>query len=202
MIRRALGGILFFGGIYYVAQNPTDQFASILGIFSKVYSWIPILNNFSAESWLYLVFFFIAILAVRCFNTREALWLGRHLFWRTLFTVYAIVVITFAVINSALPLRMSVSWRVARDKGVLFRNPYLGRRFGRCGRIAKTTELFAITLVGNNAAIAQSVELLSKQRGFFRIGYKEVIGGILSPEDVMAILLLALLLFYLVVHRI
>lgn len=194
MIRRIVLAVMFFGGLFVVVRFPKTTVAAILGIFSKTFSSIPVLGKVAPESWLYITFFFIAVIAVRSFNSRDTLWIGRRflLWWDRLFVVYVIVITTFCVINSSLPLRLALSWRVASDKATLAGNPYQHSQLGWIGRQSLKWRLFALTLFSGNSGIAQSIHLLCEQRGFFRRGYRDAIGRQVSAEDIIALILLML----------
>lgn len=202
-IKRGITGALFFGGLFFVTTNPESPLTAALGFVSMVYHAVPILRDVAPESWLYLVFFYIAITAVNNFNTRDTLWLGRRLllWWDRLYVTYVVIVITFCVIHSALPLRVGLSWSIASDKAALLNNPYRSVRQTWLSRRMTLWRIFGLTTIGNNSSIAQAIELLCEQRGFFRIGYRDVIGRDVAAEDVAAIAIISIAVLALIMFQ-
>lgn len=199
--RRVLASLIVAGGLYYIVANPGCQLAAIVGIFSKTVSAMPVLRNISGESWLLLFYVLIIVLAIRNFTTRDALWLGRKMLWKWLFEVYALTIVTFATINSSLPLRLRLSMSLARDKRALLRNPYQEERAGRVKRFARWAWVFASTLILHNIEMAHAIESLTYQRGLFRLRYRDQLGATFGAEDAVAVILMCLGVFLIVLHR-
>ena len=144
--------------------------------------------------------------AIRNFTTRDALWFGRRflwgVLWNALFEIYMVIIVTVAVINSALPLRVSVSWMVAKDKAILLKNPNLQHPKGWLSRLKTGVRLFSATLISHNVRLANAIETMIHQRGMFRTRYQDVIAFSLSAEDRFALLLYALTAVILIVGRV
>jgi hypothetical protein len=194
--------------IVFVFSLPTyEQYQEYLAFFGRAFHllYAAMTLFIDSESLMTILLFVPMYLAIRNFTTRDALWIGRKflwgLIWNAPFEIYMIVIITVAVINSALPLRISVSWTVAKDKAMLLKNPHLEQLAGLFYRLRTIVRLFSATLIGHNTRLAYSIETMTHQRGMFRKSYRDEIAISLSTEDKVALLLFAVGAVALVVGR-
>lgn len=200
LIRRFLLSIAIVAAVVYVSREPNSAIAVALGFVSAIYKVIPLLGNIQAESWLHFIFIYIAYRAAYSLNSRDLLWLGRKFLFRPAFLIYTVCVATGSVVHSILPLRLFLSWRIALDKGALLRNPDVVRSSSPSVSLFRF-RLFTLSLLLQNDFLAETVELLVSQRGYFRRGYSDFIGFDFALEDTVAIGLCILGVFALAAAR-
>jgi len=176
---------------FVVFQIPDSFFATLASWLIRIYGAIPVLSEIRAESWLLFFYIYISYEAIRNFGTRPALWIGRQLLWRPLFVLYIIFVVTLAVIHSVLPSRMRVAWHAAQNKQRLLKNPSVNFEGGIFKRWTKWTVWLADGIIGSNAHVASTVELMLFQRRFFEGQQRDhQLGHLMVTEDSVAVILL------------
>jgi hypothetical protein len=197
-----------FVAIMYLFSLPTyEQYLELLAFLGRSFHVVYVTIDFlvDSESLMTMLLFVPMYLAIRNFTTRDALWIGRKflwgLLWNTLFEIYIILIVAVATINSALPLRISASWIIAKDKAILLKNPGLDRNAGWFSRLRTRVRLFSATLIGHNTRLANAIETMTHQRGMFRTRYQDQIAVSLSREDCAAMFLFGLAGFVIGIGR-
>ena len=189
---RAVKWVLFVMGIYLLSIPSYEVYQEYLIFLGKSFHIAYSILDFfiDSESLMTILLFVPMYFGIRNFTTRDALWIGRKFLWgflwNALFEIYMIVIVTVATINSALPLRVSVSWIVAKDKAMLLRNPHLRQRHSWFLRMTTRVRLFSSTLIGHNSRLASAIETMTHQRGMFRTRYQDHISSISTREDWIA----------------
>src|SRR5438270_1164301 len=113
--------------------GPADATRKLL---LRVYGELPFVNQLSPRTWLIIFLVVIAIIAVKNLSSRDAIWLGRKIFFSRLFTVYVVVVTTFCTLHSALPRLLAEDFQTARLRY------WLHARSNRHGRFARVKLAF------------------------------------------------------------
>jgi hypothetical protein len=206
-IRRLVWWTVVVSAAYLITIPSFDAYTKVFGFMSPVLHVLHYVlgSLIDAESFFVILLIVPMYVGIRNFTTRDAFWLGRKVLWNRfsnlLYDVYVIVIVAVSLINSALPLRISVSWMVAKDKAMLLKNPDLPQPAGWFKRLRILVWLFASTLIGHNSRMAIAIETLTHQRGMFRKQYRDVIAAQMSPEDVFVLILFALVAFMLTILR-
>jgi hypothetical protein len=206
-IYRSIKWMIFVGVLNMLTLSFFDDYRLYFSFLNPTFHLVSeILDSFiDSESLMAILLFVPMYQGIRNFSTRDALWIGRKFLWgflwNVLFQVYMIVIVSVAIINSALPLRVSVSWVVAKDKAILLKNPYLATKSSRFARLRTLVRLFSLTLIGHNTRLATAIETMTHQRGMFQNRYQDRIGWTAAVEDWIAIFLYVLGAFAIVLQR-
>jgi hypothetical protein len=206
-IRRAIKWIAIVGAAYLLTLPSYRTYTTYLSFMTFE---LHILHSalgylIDSESFSIILLIIPMYVGIRNFTTRDALWLGRHVLWNRLsnllFEVYVVVIVGVSLINSALPLRVSVSWIVAKDKALLLKNADLSHPSNLLERVVVHVWLFASTLIAHNTRMAIAIETLTRQRGMFRKQYRDPIALNVSPEDIFVLIIFATKVFSFLVYR-
>jgi hypothetical protein len=204
---RLLRWVVIVGVAYLITMPSLDAYTQYLSFMAYQLRVLhAILGHIiDAESFSTILLIVPMYVGIRNFTTRDALWLGRKILWSSysnlLFQIYVVVIVAVSVLNTALPLRVSVSWIVAKDKALLLKNHDLAQSTGWFKRLGVHVWLFASTLIGHNTRMAIAIETLTRQRGMFRDQYRDPIATATSSEDIVVLVLCLLNVFSLVVFR-
>lgn len=192
-VARALGyGFLTVLGVEAVTNGAFNTgFGAFAGRFEALYKGIPLIRKLGPDLWLLLIWVAAGYRAARNITSRDALWLGRRLLWRTAFLVYTVIIVTFAALHSAIPTRIRDAYAVAGSRYHLTAHPdvpdkrrRMTRRAAEAVRAGTSVLLFHIDVAGDQ------VRSLVRERGFFRIGFADPTPGRMGLADTIAIVLL------------
>lgn len=166
----------------------------IKAIFHHIYKSIPILNLLTERGWIFIFLIYTSIIAVKNFSSRDALWLGRNIFYKKMYKFYVIFIITISSLYSNINVLLIENIRTARLKFRLIKkvNPQVNKYV-----IFMKTFTYAFLIDFESAG--DNIKTLIIQRGFFRISYKDPHGLHFGIADAISsiILILGFLVVYL-----
>ena len=187
-LRRSLVFSIVLIGVSLAASGEVIFLEILWNRFLGVWSIVPVLRKIEGSTWLGIVDLYAAFLAASNLSTRDFIWVGRRLLLPAALPIYQVFIVTTAVLASAAPrIGAEVYW-IARMRSRLLQNPSCkgvrGSSFSLFFNVAANALLYRFTYV------AQVVERLLDDRGFFRMSYIEPIELRLSASDVVALVLL------------
>ena len=116
--------------IFTLSTLHRPAYLEYLSIVGKLFHWLYFGMDLliDSESLMVVLLFVPMYIGIRNFSTRDALWLGCKLLWGLHQIYYSICTLYSSwwwrpLI--AMPLRVDVSWIVAKDKAILLKNPNL-----------------------------------------------------------------------------
>jgi hypothetical protein len=168
--------------------------------FLGVWSMIPFIHSIKGNTWLGAVNLYAGYLAINNLNTRDYVWIGRRIILPKTRYVYQIFVVTTAVLSSAAPRIGSEVYWLARMRTRLLKNP-------KCSNSNNSSIYLFFRILSNSilyrfSYVAQVIERLLEDRGYFSDQYADPIEHIVSQSDIVALSIIVLGVFSFIILNI
>ena len=189
---RFLWRTLFFGTILASISFAESGHVSMLEVlwnkFLGMWSMLPLLQRIEGTTWLGIVDIYAAFLAFSNLNNRNFIWFGRRIILPSTRQMYQVFVVTIAVLASAAPRVGAEVYWIARMRYRLLQNPACNRENKK--PIDLFFNIMFIALLYRFSYVAQVIERLLEDRGYFEEPYTEPMEGYTSQSDIVAIVML------------